>query len=52
MLTLAAVSARGLASRMTGSGPLGHAVHHLIEGVGALAILLFGQVMQGASLAG
>jgi ABC-type nickel/cobalt efflux system permease component RcnA len=51
-LTLAAVSARGMAARMTGSGPLGHALHHVIEGGGALVILLFGLVMLGASLSG
>jgi ABC-type nickel/cobalt efflux system permease component RcnA len=51
-LTLAAVGARGLAGRLTGGGRVGHALHHAIEGVGALVILAFGTVMLGASLAG
>jgi nickel/cobalt exporter len=50
VLTLAAVSARGFAGYLSGGGRAGHAVHRAIEGFGALAILLFGLLMLGASL--
>ncbi|HUG62861.1 MAG TPA: nickel/cobalt transporter [Methylomirabilota bacterium] len=50
-LTLAAVSARGLASRLSGEGRTGQLVHSGIEAAGALAILAFGVLMLGASLA-
>lgn len=50
-LTLAAVSARGLAARLSGGGRAGQAVHSVIEAGGALVILAFGLTMLGASLA-
>jgi ABC-type nickel/cobalt efflux system permease component RcnA len=52
VLTLAAVSARGLATRLAGNGAAGHALHHAVEGGGALVILAFGALMLGASLSG
>jgi ABC-type nickel/cobalt efflux system permease component RcnA len=51
-LTLAAVSARGLVARLAGDGAAGHALHHVVEGGGALVILAFGALMLGASLSG
>jgi nickel/cobalt exporter len=51
-LTLAAVSARGLAARLSGDGETGHMVHHGFEGLGALVVLGFGVLMLGASLSG
>lgn len=52
-LTLLAVSARGLALRLTG-GRSGTAavMHQTVEGFGALLVLGFGLLMLGASLAG
>lgn len=50
-LTLAAVSARGLAGRLSGDGARAQAVHASIEGLGAAAVLAFGLLMLGASLA-
>lgn len=53
-LTLLAVGARGLAVRVTGGGDsaLAHRIHTAAEGFGALAVLGFGMLMLGASLAG
>jgi nickel/cobalt transporter (NicO) family protein len=50
-LTLAAVSARGVATRLSGGGRMGSTVHLVIEAGGAVAILAFGVMMLGASLA-
>jgi nickel/cobalt exporter len=54
MLTLLAVGARGLAVRVSGSADSAAAVrvHHALEGLGAVAVLGFGALMLGASLAG
>lgn len=53
-LTLAAVTTRGLAIRLTatGSGELAHHLHAAIEAGAAVVVLLFGLVMFGASLWG
>lgn len=51
-LTLAAVSTRGIAARIGGSGRAGEMVHHGFEALGAFAILAFGLLMLGASLSG
>jgi nickel/cobalt transporter (NicO) family protein len=50
VLTLMAVSARGLATRLTSGGRAGAVVHHVFEGAGALLLLAFGILMLGASL--
>ena len=54
VLTLAAVTTRGLAVRLaaTGSGELAHSLHAVIEAGAAVFVLLFGLLMLGASLWG
>ncbi|MBS1182576.1 MAG: high-affinity nickel-transport protein [Proteobacteria bacterium] len=54
VLTLAAVATRGLAVRLAGagSGDLAYSLHAIIEAGAALAVLLFGLLMLGASLWG
>ena len=54
VLTLAAVTTRGLAVRIaaTGSGEAAHRLHTVVEAAAAVAVLLFGLLMFGASLWG
>ena len=54
LLTLAAVTTRGLAVRVAaaGGGEAAHRLHAVVEAAAALAVLLFGLLMLGASLWG